>query len=168
MNAMLTTDQLVSLGKVLAAYSWLQVNAMGAFGLLLEADEGATAVILSNLTLADRTRITIQLLERHASRRQISTGAFQGLDAALRKAFDLLAVPMTLPDLTFDVTAYAANTSDGWSAFNLEMADAEIEQISSAYLLTAADLFAATFVYRLELAGDGNADDPGPSTEAHT
>jgi hypothetical protein len=148
---MLTDDQLAAAGKVLTAYSWLQGNVGFALLGLLETDVETTTVILNNLPLADRVRVAVQLLDRQANRKKISTSAFQGLDAALRRAFDLLAVPLVLPGLTFDANSYAENKNDDWSGFNLDAASNEIAEMASAYLQAAAGLLGAVCVYRQEL-----------------
>ena len=153
---MLTNDQLSAVGKVLTAYSWLQGNIILAFSLLLEGDAEAKAVILNNLTLADRVGVTVQLLEQHANRKKVSASAFQEFDAALRRAFDLLKVPLSLPELAFDANVYAEHRNDVWSGFTLNVAKGELEQMASAYLDVAAGLLGATCAYGLELeGGDG-------------
>jgi hypothetical protein len=163
---MLISDQFAAVGRVLAAYSWLQQNVIEALGFLMERDADTTFVIADSLTVPDRVRVSFRLLGQHAGRNKISTSAFQGFDATLRTAFDLLTVTLVLPGLTFDVNAYAENRNDDWSGFNLSIDKSEIELIASAYLNAAAGLLGAKCVYQLEFEQrSGRVNTMGQSAE---
>jgi hypothetical protein len=130
---MISNEQFVALGKLLAAHSWLNNTIIGVLGRLLDGNREEAVLALVNFHKpVDRVFLSLRLLETNALQFGISTGVYQNLETTLRETLTLVSDGFCVDEVEVDIGKWLENEAAPWQAVSLTKDVVDLE--------TSADL----------------------------
>jgi hypothetical protein len=174
---MVNDEQLIALGKLLAANSLLCGNISSALAYLFGGIPCPESVgtLIGYLRPPDQANAALQLLEERSKNGNFSAKVFHNLRESLQKAMDLAMTDFRLPGVDFDLSLYLQKMAEGsteagptevaalkelWPCLNVTLETEKIEALAVEYLQATIMLILAQCNLRMDEERSSVAEKP--------